>query len=301
MTIDATDAKRSDGGDPPVGEGHDKKMAAAPITPAGVPPELEGNQDILAGSDIRGVMMGTQEGSKGSGASFGPSGNAFGLDPLTKTAFLSKLNETEGGEDSTEMKTFVTDYFDGDVTKAQEYARKFVAGEVKIPSPTKTNVKTALGGEDRPPGEVPLGRPDATSPTLAIMARGFQSPNDVRSPSAKTLGNTNARQNSATFLVQGAVNALPNPATGHIGPPPSKGNQGVMPIIPNNQAGVPGVTGAGQAMMAPVTMPHVEPLGTTTLVTMLSSKFGNKQWSVLLPAIVQALKKVPTAASSKDE
>ena len=73
MPIDATDAKRSEGGDPPGGEDHDKKMAAAPITPAGVPPQFDGNQDILAGSEIRGVMMGTQEVTTGSGASFGRS------------------------------------------------------------------------------------------------------------------------------------------------------------------------------------------------------------------------------------
>ena len=120
MPINATDAKRSDGGDPPVGEKHDKKTTAAPITPAGVQPKVEENLDILAGSEIRGVMMGAQEGSTGSGASFGLSGNAFGLDPLTETAFLTKLNEPQGGDDSTAtedeneaMKTFVTDYFNG--------------------------------------------------------------------------------------------------------------------------------------------------------------------------------------------
>ena len=45
MPIDMTDAKRSEGGDLPGGEGHDKKMTAAPITPAGMPPKFEGNQD----------------------------------------------------------------------------------------------------------------------------------------------------------------------------------------------------------------------------------------------------------------
>ena len=190
-------------------------MAAAPITPAGVPPQFNMNQDILAGSEIRTVTMGTQDVPTGSGFSFGLGGNAVRLNPLTETTLLTKLNEPPGGDKSTmteeeqeDMKISVNNKFNGNFNDAQAYARNFLAGESKIPSPTKTNVTTTLGGEGHPiGGGVPLGRPDTTIPTLASMAVGMKIPNDARSPSEKALGSNIARSNSANLLGQGAANA----------------------------------------------------------------------------------------------
>ena len=112
---------------------------------------------------------------------------------------------------------------------------------------------------------------------MASMAAGVKSPSVARSPSANTLGNDVTRLHSKNASGQSTANAPPDPENGSTMSTLKPGNQGVMQkITNNNQAGLLAAGRAGQAMGASAIMIHTAPSGQVTLVTTLSSKFGNK-------------------------